>query len=482
MRFAKLKILLFVAVTASPLVSVVLLGPVGPYGNVARLPEFPTRKQLLNMQPGALDRLAEAALARSAIRRTSIELKNTVNADVVRFIDTPEIVSGTGDWLFLKAELWPKCLHEATLRPAIANLDLLAGLARAAGIDVVVSMSPDKATIYPSQLHPFAQRFWRCKAAGSALLRRLLAEEAPQVIDHAAPILSGRQHHPGHKLYFHTDTHWTPLGGALAFRQLMAHIFPNSAALPEPRLSGQTAMTPTDLRNSMLLLKELEEKELLVPLSDADMARVNSDEPGYKTVVLGDSFYATLKPEMTRVFPNFKFVSLESRPDVFGEPIATADRLIVNSIERALPARASDGILSSQGAVAEQVLKRNMKRAADCIDFAPVTNSGDEHPRTIRPPPPSTRSANRLTCLRFEIDSREARSVALRFGTAGVHPVDGSRRISIAMGAGRQAATLIVPENYAGGWVDIETPAGVTLTAVEVGTIVQPTILTDSNR
>lgn len=472
MRLAWIKIGLFVAVVGAPLIGIAVFGPVEPYGNVAKLAEFPATLELLSTQRGVLDRFAAAILARSAVRRTSIELKNLVSADFIQFVDTPRVVSGTAGWLFLKDELWPECLDEATLRPAIANLELIADMGRAAGIAVVVSIAPDKATIYPSYLHPFARRYWRCKSAGSSLLRRLLAEEASGILDPTALLVRERQRQIGHKLYFHTDTHWTHLGAAFGLRQLITHVFPN-ATPPEPHLSGTIVMTRTDLRN-MLLLKELEEEELLDPQVEAELGRFNNDPPGYKTVVLGDSFYERIRDQLGSIFPASTFVSLESKPELFAEPIATADRLIVNTIERSLPVRASTGILSRGGAVAEYLLKRNMARAVACSGFAAIGFKQDPHAPKVSLKLP-TATSGQLHCLRIEVGSKEAGAIDFQFSAPGSGAPVAGRKISIAVNAGPQVMTLIVPGRYAGGAVNIWGRPGSTIIVSEVGTIAQPT-------
>lgn len=470
MLFPWIKICLFVVVITAPLLGLALFGAVGPYGNVARHPEYPTIRELRGMQPGALDRLANAALARSVVRRTSIELKNVVNADVVRFVDTPMIVSGTGDWLFLKAELWRKCLDEETLRPAIADLDLILDLGQASGLDIVASMSPDKAAIYPGRLHPFARRYWRCKAAGSSLLRRLLAEEAPQVIDHTIPILRGRQRFPGHQLYYRTDTHWTPLGGALALRQLLHRVFPNAAPSPEPRLTGEIALTDTDLRNGMLLLKDLEEKELLDMRIETELAQINDDPPARKTTVLGDSFYERLRGDLARIFPDYAYVSLEGDPKRFAAPIASADRLIINSVERLVPARASKGVLSPSGPIAEQILKRNMARAAACADFAAQNTKREADARTVSVSLPPHVS-QQLHCLRVDIVAKEPGTVLLHFSISGNGAPGVGRDLPIAASTGRQAITIVVPARYAGGAIHVRGTADIAVDKIELGTL-----------
>ena len=116
---------------------------------------------------------------------------------------------------------------------------------------MVLSMSPDKSTIYPEALNATVRGYWRCRVENSAALRRLIKRELPDLIDHAEPILAEKARHPDIPLYYATDTHWTPYGGAIAVRQLLAALYPD-ARIPAQRLSSATAIRKTDLARMLL--------------------------------------------------------------------------------------------------------------------------------------------------------------------------------------------------------------------------------------
>ena len=128
-----------------------------------------------------------------------------------------------------------------------------------AGIELIVSVSPDKGSIYPEELDPLAKPYWACKPENNRLWRTLLAQH-PRIIDHAIPILAEKQHDPHAKLYFTTDTHWTAFGSAFALRQLIgAASHHDYSKLPPPVRTGVMLARPTDMANTMLLLPGMED-------------------------------------------------------------------------------------------------------------------------------------------------------------------------------------------------------------------------------
>jgi hypothetical protein len=62
--------------------------------------------QLVKGQAGAFDALGSAMLRRSPVSPVAISLKNEFFDRVLHRVDTNLIVSGRGDWLFIKEEFW----------------------------------------------------------------------------------------------------------------------------------------------------------------------------------------------------------------------------------------------------------------------------------------------------------------------------------------------------------------------------------------
>src|SRR5262249_2305458 len=149
---------------------------------------FPKVAELLahaqHARDPAFDSLGHAMLERSIATRTAIWLKNNFDYKVLHQVDTELIVSGRDGWLFYKREFWDgQCLKAHKLRALLARIDVMTDMAKAAGLDFIVSVSPDKSWVYPEKLAPQYHRYWKCKATSSALWRRLARTEAPRLID-----------------------------------------------------------------------------------------------------------------------------------------------------------------------------------------------------------------------------------------------------------------------------------------------------------
>lgn len=245
------KNLVFAIVCAAPLAGLIIGGAVLPYGQKPHVP-FPRTGEIFEGKPGALDVLGKALLDRSPVTEAAIRVKNWTGYSGIEFVDTTGVISGRDGWLFTKADF--NCFGTGATARAAMLASTMIEVAAAAGVDVYVSVSPDKSSIYPEQLLPAARRYWSCKPAATEAMRRALAHRHPHLLDHAISILQEKARDPHAKLYFHTDTHWTPLGAAFALRQLVAAVGDiDVAALPAPRITGKAARR-TDMGNEMLLL------------------------------------------------------------------------------------------------------------------------------------------------------------------------------------------------------------------------------------
>ena len=300
------RIVAFGLICLAPMVSWIALGTVAPYGSPH--PKFPSAMQLVKGEAGAFDALGSAVLRRSAITPVAISLKNSFRDRVLHRVDTDALVSGRGDWLFYKEEFWGgSCISPGEFLRSLAEIDALTEMANAAGLAMVVSVSPDKATIYPEKLLPTDRRYWNCKRENGKLWRRIAASEAPLLIDHAVPLLSAKHKDPKRQLFFHGDTHWTPYGAALGLRQMLKALFPDkpvdTARLAVTGMSSRRG----DMRNGMLLEYGEEPVEKL----DDGIANVVQDRA--KTAILVDSFYGLISDQLARVFPNSELINYAHR-------------------------------------------------------------------------------------------------------------------------------------------------------------------------
>ncbi len=367
-----LKILLFVCVVVAPLAGLAVLGEVPSYGQSPH-PAYPSVNAVLHAEQGALDALGAALLHRSPATTRAIGFKNWLAYDVVGFIDDRNVVSGRGDWLFYHPELEP-CFDRRRASRSAAQIDAMTQVAGAAGLRMVVSMSPDKATIYPEQMHPLTERYWHCKASTSKALREALRQEAPELIDHTPTILAAKERSPQQQLYFHKDTHWTRYAGVLALRDTLAAVLHRSVAeLPPPGTTAVMDEHTPDLSAAMLLLPGSERVAHVDGRIEATLPKVSASQ---KTVLLRDSFYGVVIDDLRRLFTGVKQFS--SATAGMRQPLLTAKLLVVNFVERNFIARtAKAGPFSWTSHMGRGIARRNAAEATKvCGDYVDVRADG----------------------------------------------------------------------------------------------------------
>ena len=192
-----------------------LAAPLASFSVAKRLPALGGTgvAHLLNANPGERDRVANILIGESPYGSRLIRLKNGCDYHAVRFVSTPEVISGEWPWLFYKRDFNNgKCLPETQYRSVLATIEAMRLVAAGAGIDLRVSVSPDKSVLYPDKLGFRATVAAECKLKSAAAWRAWARSNRSSVIDHlealAKPAAEGIQ------VYDATDTHWNPLGYA----------------------------------------------------------------------------------------------------------------------------------------------------------------------------------------------------------------------------------------------------------------------------
>ncbi|MBY0509761.1 MAG: hypothetical protein K2P94_06375 [Rhodospirillaceae bacterium] len=473
---SRLKIAIFAGVVAAPLLALAVLGAVAPYGQRPH-PAFPKARALAIAKQGAFDQLGKALLDRSIVTREAIRLKYALDYDVSRYVDTDLVVSGRGDWLYYKDDFSKMmvCIGDARIQQALAQVDVMTDLAAAAGLKMFVSISPDKSTVYPEYLHPLARRYWACKTESAAALRRFMAAEAPRIIDHAAPLLAEKARTQGTNLFWHQDTHWTPLGAGLARRQLFEAVLgPRATPVPPPRLTGEMVKRETDMGNLMLLLPDNEMYEQIDSAVETQVGQIYAATPAPGTVLLADSFYTVTAFNDPQVFPGLQERHIDA-PDA-GDVVAKADRVIINSVERSFLGRVEGGIFHWSSSFGQALLARNAAAGQACDDFRSVAGVEQREGRKVFavPPPPE----GHLPCVRIVLDTTGSTlEIALprRDGQAGPVFREG-RAFTRALPAGKQVWVMVMPAYVGGNVLGLRQLAGapIGLPGLEIGSMPAP--------
>jgi alginate O-acetyltransferase complex protein AlgJ len=148
------------------------------------------------------------------------------------------VLLGRDDWLYFLGEdgrsldrhyrgMWP--MSDAEIAAVVTELRRRQKFLAALGIAYVVTIIPEKYTIYPEHLPS-----WIVRADKPTPLERLTAaisaEGSMRFVDLRAPLLSAKL---GKRVYYTTDSHWNLQGAAVAYRAIMQEI---ESALPRGRL------------------------------------------------------------------------------------------------------------------------------------------------------------------------------------------------------------------------------------------------------
>jgi hypothetical protein len=195
----RLAIAMLVIALAAPGAAWLILGSPASYGNGA-LAEFPKFGAVFAHKMGARKRLADALLQRSPLRLRAVQTVNRILYYGFGSADNVSVLAGKDGWLFYRHDFWGGvCQPDDFFLKALNGAELAAGLAEAAGVRLIVSISPDKSSIYPEML-PRGVLETRCKAENGERWRRLAREYAPGVLDHTPELMEGKQ--SGVKVYF----------------------------------------------------------------------------------------------------------------------------------------------------------------------------------------------------------------------------------------------------------------------------------------
>lgn len=449
MRLSHLTIAVFALFLATPLLLLAGFGVVEERGRPH--PEFPPMSVLLRAKKHAPDQFGDAVLQRSMATGLAVQTKNWTSYHVVGFVDGPLIFSGKDGWLFYYEDFkGGRCIDETQAARGLRRLAATIDMARAGGVDVIMSVSPDKSAIYPEMLSDTWRAYWKCRPQNSATLRRLMKAEAPMIVDHAEPLLAEKARDPSIPLYYPQDSHWTVYGGEIALRHLLSVIHPE-ATLPRPKVIG-VAATPRKIDMMAMLMIPTEVPRQMVDEAGDALRALNRDPSGLRTTLIHDSFYGQLVKRLTMVYPDLQTAHFARRKDRLGDATRNADRLIINLAERILLSEIERGVLTADAGIATALVDRNLARAAGCDGFSAPVEGGSPAASTIAIP---AVGPGHLPCLRIAVRTSLPASLELTLPQpAGGAPVPG-RSIRRALTAGQTVTSFVLPAYTAGAFVDL---------------------------
>ncbi|MBU2082841.1 MAG: hypothetical protein KJ801_02175 [Alphaproteobacteria bacterium] len=293
---------------------------------------FPSLKSIVLPSPEGRKSLSSAIFDRSSVKYNAISLRNSLSYSVLGAIESSEVVSGSPGWLFYKPEFerWG-CSRRATLDDELARAETILDMIEAAKANVTFVSAPNKASIESSRLAGSAARYAPCYFDFESDFRASLSRyPATVVIDHAQALeaLGGDA-----QRYYYMDTHWTPMGGYAAIAQLRASL-PDALSGSIPAIESQEpAMRRTDLGNIMLRFRSQEPSVNLV------LEPTASPESGAGVLIVHDSFYGIVAPQLKSAFPSATLSKLNGRAPPDADTLRKFDHIIIESVERQFLAR-----------------------------------------------------------------------------------------------------------------------------------------------
>ena len=142
---------------------------------------------------------------------------------LLRTSPSPDVIVGAGDWLFSRESLEPTCTHGAT--DVLEQFDRINAALADVGVDFQAVIVPDKQAIYPDRLpgghtpctdHERPLMMAGMRARGGFATELWSGIEAARALDSEA------------LLYWPRDTHWSPSGAGIGFREVVNSASPTA--------------------------------------------------------------------------------------------------------------------------------------------------------------------------------------------------------------------------------------------------------------
>ncbi|MEO1676012.1 MAG: hypothetical protein AAFR72_11400 [Pseudomonadota bacterium] len=490
---------LFVIFLSLPLAFRVIAPLTEPYGRKPFTPQ-PTLSALANNEPSdVFETFSNAQFERSIAVKTAISLKNKAQYHLLNYLDTEQVISGTDGWLFYKPQfLDGTCYRDQRLSFLGHRIQTFVSMARTVDIPVDISMSPDKATVYPDRLHPRSRWLTACHSANSTKLRTIMRARVPDLIDHYDAIIP---HKGNDKLYYQTDTHWTEIGATYALRQLANRM------LSVPEDDQQSILDDFDIGETkkvtdLAAISLLGQPEKLISLSDRSREHIKTSllKIRKEVVFIHDSFYGTL--QVFKFFPKARTFNRGNKTmarllvsELKGN---AAKRLVFNAVDRNFVSRMEHYFVSAPK-VMDAVTARN---GALAKQICPARAQQDQYPHSVQyrnmvprqEPNAMPRGRGKFTattndpililqtkepirgqCLKISIEVAKADRVKVYLPpfhrTTDVRPWEEGRTLTYRLKPGVNDIHLVLPRNLRGHKLRIDpintkAPFGLTTLAV----------------
>ncbi|ESZ70709.1 hypothetical protein X727_14025 [Mesorhizobium sp. L103C119B0] len=401
----RIQIALFALFLTGPLVALSIFGPPDLYER-RDFTSFPTLGHIFSSDNVGRKQLSDALIERFYPRKWAVSARNWTDWRIFGFLDTSTVVSGGNGYLFYKPGLVSRdCSKKDDITASLETYRLHMALAAAAGMDLMITMSPNKETVENNSVTGRAAIYAKCYDE----IRQIETDAYQRYgrgMFHSHEDSIRRIGSQVGQRYARYDTHWVPAMHIAAIEDIREWLgYP-------ARLD--TIHTTTQTRNMELTgMVAQNDPETVPDAVDDDLATWAAQLqkiPG-RTVVLHDSFYMAAAKRLSPHFQDVKFIHLEDaaaafrdRPDAqydeIGASLQQADRIIVNSVERFMAIRYAGAALSWNSVLGQEILRRNGIAAKGRCG----SNSVADAPESSL----SLKNVERLSPTRFRVTSADS--------------------------------------------------------------------------
>lgn len=331
-----------------------------------RATEFENRKLApfpsLSEGWGALPKMGTWAVDHLPGREQAVGVNNAISADLFGEVpgDTAaakasggyaQVIRGKGDWLFLGDDVTERCRSKAVATDQVARMKRLADIVRASGRTFVITIAPDKSSVYPQYLPDDYVGKACAQAATTAFYAALAANPTPGYVDVRTPLVAAAQQQRSTPLYRPRDSHWSGEGITLEVPLVAAALDPDLArGTSFPRagtyqpIGDLTYLLGAPKADDLPAFSTRREGVTMDPTSDLTLNRdkpthvtnTTTSAPLYAepTLLLGDSFTDTSKQFVAPYFKDLTLLHNRSSTRIVADQMAANHTVVIQMGER----------------------------------------------------------------------------------------------------------------------------------------------------
>lgn len=271
----------------------------------------------------------------------------------------PQVIEGNDGWLYFGQDAASLCQPVQSIADTISRLERLADAVEASGRTFVMTVAPDKSTVYPDEL-PDTYLGQECSTERREAFWEALRTSPPSgYLDIRTP-LEQAQKDSGAPVYRPTDSHWSPSGSAAYALALADRLSPSVAAATQQVETGPVSLpgdlsailgTPQDdevqgvelIRPGVTPLGRDDQALPEMPYAPETFLNSTTNAPLYEpaTLLLGDSFTTAARSMLGGVFADVTLLHNEvagSFPEAVAEQMVDADTVVYEIVERTIAA------------------------------------------------------------------------------------------------------------------------------------------------